>query len=221
MAKLDFIFDATKYQPTPPVSEPPQEVPWEHLSTIDEKNPTEESVLAYLHARQQALVAQGLQCIPVEQFYTQEALAAWRVLWAEIPAGQTPAKLMDLNIKCILARALQPFFCTQSGKHIVTLMDYVERGRMLFDLWLDVRDDDTPEKKRARLNRDAQRRYRLRMSKRDSPEAQHARAVKEAYEKYAEACRLRKQEMARWDEWVNSVKQAWLDMKARDPKQTL
>ena len=69
-------------------------------------------------------------------------------------------------------------------------------------LWLS--EHDTAGK-RAKLNREAQRRYQLRQKDDGSPEAELAKAAKVAYEEYIEACKQRKEAEAQWDEYVKQV----------------
>lgn len=174
------------------------------LMQIDIRNPQEEQVLQYLFALHMLLTQQGLDATSVEQFYSREAFERWKTLWAEeLSEGcKTPPAYSALAPNSMFNNALIPIRCSKTEMDIVTLQDRVERAHQLKGMWSAENDSSG---NRARQNREAQRRHRLRQSDDGSPEAEHAKAVKVLYEEYLEACRQRKESEAQWDEYVKQV----------------
>lgn len=174
------------------------------LMQIDNRDPQEEQVLQYLFALHMLLTQQGIDATPVEEFYSRDAFERWKALWAEeLGEGcKTPPAYSALDPNSMFNNALVPIHCSKTGMDIVTLQDKVERAHQLKGMWLAESDISG---KRAKQNREAQRRHRLRQSDDGSPEAEHAKAVKVLYEEYLDACRQRKEAEAQWDEYVKQV----------------
>jgi hypothetical protein len=174
------------------------------LMKIDNRNPQEEQVLQYLFALHMLLTQQGIDATPVEQFYSRDAFERWKLLWSEeLSEGcNTPPAYNVLPPNSMFNNALIPFRCDKTGMDIVTLQDRVARATELKGMWLS--ENDTGGK-RAKQNREAQRRHRLRQSDDGSPESEHAKAIKVLYEEYLDACRQRKEAEAKWDDHVKAV----------------
>lgn len=215
MAQLNF--DATAVAPA---QDPEQIDPISLLIDIDNEDPSEESILQYLHALHAHAYARGEQCLPVERFYDQGALAVWHAAWADRPQDvQIPPQADLLHIRLLLTNALTPFRDPASGQDVVTFVDRVRRAHAALSAWLSSTESESPQQKRARQNREAQQRYRARMDPNDnSPRAQHARAVKAAYDKYLEACRQRREAMQQWAQYVDDQKKAWESLKNQTPQ---
>lgn len=212
MAQLDF--DATAFP------QPAQQDPLSYFNQIDNDNPDPSVVLHYLQALHTQALAQGVECVPVEQFYTDQAMEMWRACWAERPHDvQFPAHVDLLQIKSILFNALTPFKCNATGMECHTMLDRVKRAHQIQSVWLAEQNvqEETPAQKRARQNREAQRRLALRSKDDGSPEAEHAKALKAAYDEYLQACRQRKEAEAQWAQYVASKKGAWEAIKAQKP----
>lgn len=213
MAKLDF--DATAF---PQAAQPAD--PMHYFNQINNENPDPSMVSQYLHALYAQASAAGLECVPVERFYTSNSLELWRTLWKERPQGvQIPTHIDLLPIKSILFNALTPFKCNATGMECVTMEDRLMRAEKILSVWLAEHDsqNETPEQKRARYNREAQRRLALRAKDDGSPECEHAKALKVAYDAYLLACRQRKEAEAQWAQYVAYKKAEYEIIKAQKP----
>lgn len=216
MARLDF--DATA---VPPMQEDTVQDPMHYFAQLSDDNPQEEIILQYLHALHTHARAQGVQCISVEQFYQEGALTAWHAAWDERPQEtRLPTHIDQLPIKFILYNALTPYHCNLTNMDVVTMLDRVQRAHKIMSAWLAENENlETPADKRARQNRDAQKRYRARNNENDqSPEARHLRATKQAYDDYLQACRDRREAMEKWADYVHSKKKAWESLKNQTPQ---
>lgn len=176
----------------------------QELMAINFNAPEEDQVLTYLHALHAAMLAQGVPALPVEQFYSADAFERWKGLLAdELAEGcKTAPNFNAIMPTSMFVRALTPFRCDKLNMEVVTFADRVRRAAELKMLWLSEHDTSG---KRAKLNREAQRRYQLRQKDDGSPEAELAKAAKVAYEEYIAACRQRKEAEAQWDEYVRQV----------------
>ena len=176
----------------------------QQLIAIDFNNPQEYQVLQFLSAYQAMMFAEGLPALPMEQFYSIEAFERWKVLLAEEVAEgcKTPPVFSAILPGSIFVKPLTPFHCDKLDMDVVTFADRVTRAAELKNLWLSQND---PNVKRAKLNREAQRRYQLRMKNDGSPESEHAKIVKDAYQEYIDACKSRKENAEQWDEYVRQV----------------
>ena len=253
MAELNFDVAAFEQAHSAQAAPAPQPTAWNGASDTDSKlasiaastqqqlmainfnAPEEQHVLAFLTALHAAMLAQGVPALPVEQFYSTEAFARWKLLLAdELSEGcKTPPNFNAIMPTSIFVRALTPFRCDKLNMEVATFADRVQRAAELKMLWL------SEHGKRAKLNREAQRRYQLRQKDDGSPEAELAKAAKVAYDEYIQACKQRKEAEAQWDEYVKQVteqaraqrahtmaqwtlhvsqkKQAWEDIKAQKP----
>lgn len=212
MAQLDF--DATAFP------QPAQQDPLSFFNQIDNNDPDPSLVLQYLHALHTQALAQGMECVSVEQFYTDQAMEQWRILWAERPHDvQFPAHVDLLQIKSILFNALTPFKCNATGMECFSMLDRVKRAHQIQSVWLAEQNhqEETPAQKRARQNREAQRRLALRSKDDGSPESEHAKALKSAYDDYLLACRQRKEAEAQWAQYVATKKAEYEAIKAQKP----
>lgn len=212
MAQLDF--DATAFP------QPTQQDPVNLFIRIDNNDPDPSLVLQYLHALHMQAMANGAECVSVEQFYTEQAMEQWRILWAERPHDvQFPAHVDLLQIKSILFNALTPFKCNATGMECFSMLDRVKRAHQIQSMWLAEQNhqEETPAQKRARQNREAQQRLRLREKNDGSPEVLHAKALKDAYDAYMLACRQRKEAEAQWAQYVADRKATWEMIKAQKP----
>lgn len=256
MAELNFDVAAFEQAHSAQAAPAPQPTAWNGASDMDSKlasiaastqqqlmainfnAPEEQHVLTFLTALHAAMLAQGVPALPVEQFYSTDAFERWKLLLAdELAEGcKTPPNFNAIMPTSIFVRALTPFRCDKLNMEVVTFADRVQRAAELKMLWLSEHDTSG---KRAKLNREAQRRYQLRQKDDGSPEAEQAKAAKAAYEEYIEACKQRKEAEAQWDEYVKQVteqaraqrahtmaqwtlhvsqkKQAWEDIKAQKP----
>ena len=213
MAKLDF--DATAF-PQPAQSADPMH----YFNQIDNDNPDPALVSQYLHALHAQASAQGTQCVPVERFYNNKSLDMWRSMWRERPEGvQVPTHVDLLQIKSILFNALIPFHCNVTDMDCITMEDRLVRADKILCAWLAENNvqKETPEQKRARYNREAQRRLALRAKNDGSPECEHAKALKVAYDAYMLACRQRKEAEVQWAQYVASKKAEYEAIKAQKP----
>jgi len=209
MAQINF--DATAYPQQSTFRDP-----LDYFKQIDDNNPQEELVLQYLHALHAQACQQGLNVIPVERFYNERSLQTWRAAWEERPTEmRLPTQVDQLHIKFILYNALTPYHCKETEKDIVTMIDRVNRAHKLMSAWLyENRNLETPAARRARQNREAQKRFRARQNDDDqSPEACQARSIKQAYDDYLSACRQRKEAMEQWSAYVDSKKKVWEQLK--------
>lgn len=215
MAQLDF--DATAF---PPPAEQPQQDPMTYFNQIDDNDPDPSMVLHYLHALHTQAMARGVQCESPDHFYSEQGMEMWRVAWSERPTDvQFPAHVDLLQIKSILFNALTPFHCNTTGMDCHSMVDRVRRAQQIQSVWLAEQNhqDETPAQKRARQNREAQQRLRLREKNDGSPEVLHAKALKQAYDDYMLACRQRKEAEAQWAQYVADKKAAWESIKAQKP----
>ena len=222
MAEINFDVTAFEQALSTQAAPAPQPTAWNSASDTDSKlasiaantqqqlmainfnAPEEQQVLAFLTALHAAMLAQGVPALPVEQFYSTDAFERWKLLLAdELADGcKTPPNFNAIMPTSIFVRALTPFHCDKLNMEVVTFADRVQRAAELKKLWLSENDMSG---KRAKLNREAQRRYQLRQKDDGSPEAELAKVAKVAYEEYIAACRQRKEAEAHWDEYVRQV----------------
>lgn len=204
MARLDFV--------APPV----QEVDFNQLlADIDTDTPTEESVLRYLFAVHDKFLAQGLECMPVEQFYQSGNIDEWIAATREYSAECLSNTHFALCIKTLLCNSLNAYMCPATQRQIVSFKDRINRAILLIN---KQNEQPTEEQdKRRQQNREAQRRFNLRRKNDGSPESVHAHVVKAAYDDYMLACRQRKEAELQWAQYVASKKAAWEAIKAQKP----
>lgn len=212
MAQLHF--DATAFPHSAQLQDPMQ-----YFHQIDNENPDPSLVLQYLHAWHAQAMVEGVECVPVERFYSTNSLDLWRSLWRERPHDmQIPLNIDLLPIKSILFNPLIPFHCNITDKDCVTIEDRLFRAEKILNLWLsEVNNPESEETKRARYNRESQRRLYLRAKNDGSPECEHAKALKIAYDEYMLACRQRKEAEAQWAQYVASKKAHYEAIKAQKP----
>ena len=178
MAELNFDVAAFEHARSAPAAPAPQPTVWNSASDMDSKlasiaagtqqqlmainfnAPEEQQVLAFLTALHAAMLAQGVPALPVEQFYSTDAFERWKLLLAdELADGcKTPPNFNAIMPTSIFVCALTPFRCDKLNMEVVTFADRVQRAAELKMLWLS--EHDTAGK-RAKLNREAQRRYQL------------------------------------------------------------
>lgn len=193
--------------------------PFEYLKAVDNFNPTEESIVAYLHALHAQAMAQGAQCMPVEQFYTPSMLQSWHQAIHEFPEliSKDARVAGNLHMKTLLFNALTPQQCPTTGKPIVTLQDRINRS---VELYLNQQEPTSPKQdKKRELNREAVARHRARAKDDGSPESIHARVVKQAYDDYLLACRQRREAEQQWAEYIAQKKSAWEALRDQKPAQ--
>lgn len=193
--------------------------PFEYLKAVDNFQPTEESILTYLHALHAQAIAQSAQCIPVEQFYSPSMLQSWYQAIQEFPEliSKEARVTSALHMKTLLFNALTPTQCPTTGKPIVTLQDRINRS---VELYLSEQEPVNPKQdKKRELNREAVARHRARVRDDGSPESIHARVVKQAYDDYLLACRQRREAEQQWAEYIAQKKSAWEALRDQKPAQ--
>jgi hypothetical protein len=204
MARLDFVVPLQ------------QEVDFNQLlSNIDMDMPTEESVLRYLFAVHDKCLSQGVECMPVEQFYQAGDVDEWIAATREYSAECLSNTHFALCIKTLLCNALHAYPCPTTQRQIVSFKDRINRAILLINKQ-NAQPTEEQEKRRQQ-NREAQRRFNLRRKNDGSPESVHAHVVKAAYDEYMLACRQRKEAEAQWAQYVASKKAAWESIKAQKP----
>lgn len=191
--------------------------PFDLLNQIDPDNPTPDSVRLYLYALHAYGLAHGQHGIPVEEYYSDSALATWKRAWDKRPKDITIAPDWDLlHLRQLLYNALTPFKCARTGLHVTNLETAVERAESLLSVWLS--ENTGTSDLRAHRNRQAQQRHRLRNSDNmEDPRVVHAKAVSEAYEAYMQVCAERKKAMDSWTGVVAEKRQQWLALRDNPP----
>lgn len=193
--------------------------PFEYLKAVDNFEPTEESIVAYLHALHTQAMSQGAQCVPVEQFYTSAMFQSWQQATREFPEliSKDARVGVNLHMKTLLFNALTPQQCPTTGKHIVTLQD---RINLSVELYLQGQEPTSSKQdKKRELNREAVARHRARVRDDGSPESIHARVVKQAYDEYMLACRQRREAEQQWAQYIAQKKAAWEALRDQKPAQ--
>jgi hypothetical protein len=192
--------------------------PFEYLKAVDNFNPTEESIIAYLRALHAQALVQGAQCIPVEQFYTTGMLQSWYQAIHKFPEliSKDAQVAGNLHMRTLLFNALTPQRCPITGKYIITLQDRINRS---VELYLNQKLTNPKQDKKRELNREAVARHRARVRDDGSPESIHARVVKQAYDDYLLACKQRREAEQQWAEYIAQKKSAWETLRNKKPTQ--
>lgn len=188
------------------------------LLAIDSSNPSEQDVITYLQALYARAIAQGVpNQIPPERFYVSGDIELWKWTFGEdYPKKvKVDAEYDFLPIHTLLDNALTPFFCPVTDMVVSTFKDRVRRAILLLKVWSQ--QNEKPDDKRARKNREAQKRLRARSKNDGSPECLHAQAIKVAWDDFIAACNQRKAAMEQWAAFVESKRQVWVQLKKTGP----
>lgn len=171
--------------------------------------PTEEDVLAYLGERSRQITDAGGQAAPVEVYWRPgdlDKFLAARAVWAE---DAPPRFALDLP-------ALLNGIAGPVGSPQTTFTGDLTRLWEGYAWWMQsegrdpMRPRESREERRARVARESMARTRARR-RGDAPELEEAKRL---YDAYIEACRARREALARLDD---DVSRTWAAYKtARD-----
>lgn len=176
---------------------------------------TDEQVQAYALLHSLDIIRDGGRVLDIDTFYKPGDADNWRAARDWWPTdAPLMLKLPDLGT---MARCI--------GKHPpLEPMVFMDRLNELWSKiceWLDaegrsrVHPNETPEQRRSRKGKEAQARYRARLSNGTDPERKAAlEQVAALYEAYLETCRQRKAEKTRLDEQVHAALAAYESAKA-------
>lgn len=215
MAELDF--DATLWpqaidEHAAPDGVVPEDPVYDALMLVDNNDPTEASIMAYLGTLHQSGEAGGVE--PWE-FYKEGDLHGWRIAWNMRQAeGQMPIELDGLHIRTILYHALTPFDCPATGMHVRTFQDRVTRGVTLFTQWRTSKLQEGIDTKAKERNKQAQRRFRARQTMRpDSLEYGREMKVQQLKSMWKAAIETRKRVIAEQDALVAQARADWVALR--------